>query len=116
MRTLSPELYEGIRILSFLAVSGHQGPRGLCGFRSADQAAGPTGRLSRCLRGCSSPEVTWGRGTIAPSDYFSPFHRASLIVPLVKNPPAMQETLVRFLGQEDLLEKATEPSVLGHPW
>ena len=28
----------------------------------------------------------------------------------------MQETLVRFLGQEDLLEKATESSVLGHPW
>ena len=24
---------------------------------------------------------------------------------LVKNPPAMQENLVRFLGQEDLLEK-----------
>ena len=24
---------------------------------------------------------------------------------LVKNPPAMQETLVRFLGPEDLLEK-----------
>ena len=31
--------------------------------------------------------------------------RASLIAQLVKNLPAMQETLVRFLGQEDLLEK-----------
>ena len=30
---------------------------------------------------------------------------ASLIVQLVKNPPAMQETLVRFLGLEDPLEK-----------
>ena len=30
---------------------------------------------------------------------------ASLIAQLVKNSPAMQETLVRFLGQEDLLEK-----------
>ena len=29
----------------------------------------------------------------------------SLIAQLVKNPPAMQETLVRFLGQEDPLEK-----------
>ena len=29
----------------------------------------------------------------------------SLIAQLVKNLPAMQETLVRFLGQEDLLEK-----------
>ena len=30
---------------------------------------------------------------------------ASLIAPLVKNPPAMPETLVRFVGREDLLEK-----------
>ena len=30
---------------------------------------------------------------------------ASLIAQLVKNPPAMQETLVQFLGQEDPLEK-----------
>ena len=31
--------------------------------------------------------------------------RASLIAQLVKNPPAKQETLVRFLGQKDPLEK-----------
>ena len=31
--------------------------------------------------------------------------RASLIAQLVKNPPAMQETLVQFLGWEDPLEK-----------
>ena len=31
--------------------------------------------------------------------------RASLVAQLVKNPPAMQEIPVRFLGQEDLLEK-----------
>ena len=31
--------------------------------------------------------------------------RASLIAQLVKNPPAMQETPVRILGQEDPLEK-----------
>ena len=31
--------------------------------------------------------------------------RASLIAQLVKNPPAMQETPVQFLGREDLLEK-----------
>ena len=30
---------------------------------------------------------------------------AFLIAPLVKNPPAMQETQVQFLGREDLLEK-----------
>ena len=31
--------------------------------------------------------------------------RISLIAQLVKYPPAMQETPVQFLGQEDLLEK-----------
>ena len=45
---------------------------------------------------------------------------ASLIAQLVKNPPAMQETLVRFLGWEDLLEKemATHSSTLAWriPW
>ena len=43
---------------------------------------------------------------------------ASLVAQLVKNPPAMQETLVRFLGQEDSLEKgqSTHSSILGHPW
>ena len=30
---------------------------------------------------------------------------ASLIAQLLKNPPAMQETLVRFLGWKDPLEK-----------
>ena len=30
---------------------------------------------------------------------------ASLIAQLVKNLPTMQETMVRFLGQEDPLEK-----------
>ena len=43
--------------------------------------------------------------------------RASLIVQLVKNLPAVQETLVRLLGCEDLLEKrqATHSSILGLP-
>ena len=44
--------------------------------------------------------------------------RASRIAQLVKNPPAVQETWVRFLGWEDLLEKgkATHSSVLGKSW
>ena len=43
--------------------------------------------------------------------------RASLIVQLIKNLPAIQETLVRFLGWEDLLENgsATHTSILGLP-
>ena len=43
---------------------------------------------------------------------------ASLLAQLVKNPPAMQETLVQFLSQEDPLEKrmATHSSILGLSW
>ena len=43
--------------------------------------------------------------------------RASLRAQLVKNLPAMQETLVRFLGWEDPLEKgkATHSSIFGLP-
>jgi len=37
---------------------------------------------------------------------------------LVKNPPVMQETLLRFLGREDPLEEgyAIHSSILGMPW
>ena len=37
---------------------------------------------------------------------------------LVKNPPAMQETPVQFLGQEEPLERgqSTHFSILGLPW
>ena len=42
---------------------------------------------------------------------------ASLVAQPVKNPPAMQETPVRFLGQEDALEKgpSTHSSIHGLP-
>ena len=43
-----------------------------------------------------------------------------VLVQLVKNPPAMQETQVRSLGEEDTLEKetATHSSILAGkiPW
>ena len=44
--------------------------------------------------------------------------RASLVAQLIKNPPAMQEIPVRFLGKEDPLKKgqATHCSILGLPW
>ena len=35
---------------------------------------------------------------------YLPFTGASLVAQLVKNPPAMQETLVQVLGWDDLLE------------
>ena len=42
------------------------------------------------------------------------FYWASLVAQLVKYPPAMQETLVQFLGWEDPLEEgmATHSSIL----
>ena len=43
--------------------------------------------------------------------------RASLVAQLVKNLPAMWETLIQFLGREDPLEKgkAIHSSILGLP-
>ena len=44
--------------------------------------------------------------------------RASRVALLVETPPATQETLVRFLGQEDPLKEgyAAHSSILGFPW
>ena len=44
--------------------------------------------------------------------------RPSPVAQLVKNPPAMPEMLVQFLGWEDPLEKgqATHSRILGLPW
>ena len=49
--------------------------------------------------------------------YFAEGFRVSLMAQLVKNPPAMQETPVHFLGWEDPLGKgyATHSSILGLP-
>ena len=46
------------------------------------------------------------------------FYPTSMVAQLVKNPPAMQETLVWFLDWEDPLEKksATHSSMHGLPW
>ena len=42
--------------------------------------------------------------------YEAHFLRASPVVQLVKNLPAMQETQVQSLGQEDPLEKGMQPT------
>ena len=43
---------------------------------------------------------------------------SSLVAQLVKNPPAVQETPVQFLGRKNPLEKgwASHSSILGIPW
>ena len=40
----------------------------------------------------------------------TPYNWASLIAQLVENPPAMQETLIRFLGQEDPWRRKWQPT------
>ena len=54
-----------------------------------------------------NPEKTWRNLKCIPLSK----KRASLVAQLVKNPPAMWETWVRFLGWQDPLEKgkATTP-------
>ena len=52
-------------------------------------------------------DVTGNRSKVPGERIGYPFQYswASLVAQRVKNPPAMQETLVRFLGLEDSLEK-----------
>ena len=58
--------------------------------------------------------------SISPSNEYLgliSFRMASLVVQLVKNPPPMQETLVQFLGREDLRrrDRLPTPVFLGFP-
>ena len=61
-----------------------------------------------------------GRSAGEGIGYSLQYSWASLVAQLVKNPPALQETWVRFLGWEDPLEKgkATHSSILAWriPW
>ena len=61
-----------------------------------------------CLWGCTESDTT------EATEQQQHSKRASLVVQLVKNLPAMQETWVRFQGWEDPLEKdmTTHSSVL----
>ena len=57
----------------------------------------------------SKPLISLQKRTFLPASVYIYIYifkvRASLTAQLVKNLPAMQETLVQFLGQEDPLEK-----------
>ena len=50
-------------------------------------------------------------------EFFIHLSMASLVAQMVKNPPGMQETWVRSMGQDDLLEEemAKHSSILGLP-
>ena len=66
---------------------------------------GSDGKESACNAG--EPGSIPGSGRSAGEGIGYPLQCswASLVAQLVKNPPAMQETLVQFLSQEDPLEK-----------
>ena len=63
------------------------------------------GRESACNAGDSGLIPGWGKFNGKGIGYHLQYSWASLVAQLVKNLPAMQETPVQFLGQEDLLEK-----------
>ena len=75
------------------------------------------GKESACNAGDPGSTPGPGRSSEEGINHTFLYSWASLVAQLVKNPPAMQETLVRLLGQEDLLEKrlATHYSILGLP-
>ena len=75
------------------------------------------GKESRCDAG--DPGSTPGSGRSAGEGIGYPlqYSWASLMAPLIKNPPAMRETWVQSLGQTDPLEKAmaTHSTIIGLP-
>ena len=63
------------------------------------------GKESTCNAGDSSSIPGLGRSAGEGIGYPLKYTWASLVAQLVKNPPAVQETWLRSLGWEDLLEK-----------
>ena len=62
------------------------------------------GKESPCNAGDLGSVPGSGRSAGDGIGYLLQYPWASLVAQLLKNPPAIQETLVQFLGQEDLLE------------
>ena len=93
-----------LRILHF---AGHLGFPGSSVGKESTCNAGDPGWIPELGR---SP----GEGMGYPLQY----SWASLVAQLVKNPPAMQETPVGFLGWEDPLQNGytAHCSILGFPW
>ena len=63
------------------------------------------GKESACNSGDPGSIPESGRSPGEGIGYPIQYSWASLVAQLVKNLPAMQETLVQFLSREDLLEK-----------
>ena len=56
-----------------------------------------------------------GRSVGEGIGYLIQYCLATLVAQLVKNPPAMQETWVQYLGWEDPLEEGMKPSSVSLP-
>ena len=65
----------------------------------------PVGKESACKAGDPGSILGSGRSAGEGIGYLLQYSWAFLVAQLVKNLPAMQETLVQFLDQEDPLEK-----------
>ena len=76
-----------------------------------------TGEESACNAGDPGLIPGLGRSPAEGNGYTLQCSWASLVAQLVKNPPAIQETLVRFLGREDPGERdrLRTPVFLGFP-
>ena len=79
-----------------------------CSIRTGMQDTGPPGQSSHCV----VTSTGWSRWRHLYVFYFIIFW-ASLVSQMVKNLPAMQETQVQSLGQEDPLEGETPVSLPG---
>ena len=63
---------------------------------------------------CIDRQVLYHECDLGSPQLHTHTHTASLVAQIVKNLPAMRETRVRSLGQEDLLEKETGSQRVGH--
>ena len=75
---------------------------------------GSVGKKSACNAGDRGSIPGSGRSAGEGIGYPLQYSWASLVAQLVKNPPAMRETWVSFLGWEDPMEKgeASQSSIL----
>ena len=80
-------------------------PSNMCGARDELSASLVTQRVKNSPANKGDMSSIPGLGRSPGGGNGNPLQYSSLIARLVKNPPAMQETPVRLLGQEDPLEK-----------
>ena len=88
------------KILEYLGILTKFGKYLITGFPHSS-----VGKESTCNAGDPGLITGSGRSTGEGIGYPLQYSWASLVAQLVKNPPEMQETLFRFLGHKDLLEK-----------